>query len=240
MVPAVLGATGNEPLGRQREELIERHAAYATAMARELSEMGIPERPEVGTGDDALEIIRAMTERQADPVPFVLRQRRAKGRPARRRLGRDRPPRGNARRIDRRRLPVSLTDLAPKERPPARGGRFAPAVTVAGGRRWATAGGTPAIGSISFAPPPAQCRLAPFGALRSGHTAVVEASVAGPAMLQSSAVSWACRPFVGSQESTSVMRSGGYVLTELLRCARGPDGRHEFPRTTALPLPRSW
>jgi hypothetical protein len=40
----------------------------------------------------------------------------------------------------------------PKERPPARGGRFAPAVTVTGGRRWATAGDTPATASISLAP----------------------------------------------------------------------------------------
>ena len=60
-----LGSLSLEP---ERQELRERHQAYAADMARRLGGKGIPAHAEVRTGDAAQEIIAAAAEHQVDLV----------------------------------------------------------------------------------------------------------------------------------------------------------------------------
>jgi len=59
---------GEESPERQREELRARHGGYAAQMAQRLSEIGIPAKAEVRSGDAAHEIIAAARERHADLI----------------------------------------------------------------------------------------------------------------------------------------------------------------------------
>jgi nucleotide-binding universal stress UspA family protein len=59
---------GDEPLQRQREELLERHREHAATMARGLAEIGIQAQAEVRRGDAAHEIIKAAADREADLI----------------------------------------------------------------------------------------------------------------------------------------------------------------------------
>jgi len=59
---------GDEPLEGQREEVLARHREVAAQMARRLSEIGIPSKAEVRSGDAAHEIISAASERRVDLI----------------------------------------------------------------------------------------------------------------------------------------------------------------------------
>lgn len=59
---------GNDPLQRQREELLERHREYAATMAQGLAEIGIQAQSEVRPGDAAHEIIKAAAAWEADLI----------------------------------------------------------------------------------------------------------------------------------------------------------------------------
>lgn len=59
---------GDEPVQRQREQLLTQHREYADAMARRLSEIGIPAVAEARGGDAANEIVKAAAKRQADLI----------------------------------------------------------------------------------------------------------------------------------------------------------------------------
>jgi nucleotide-binding universal stress UspA family protein len=59
---------GSEPVERQREALVAEARANAEAMARRLTEIGIPTAAEVRSGDPAAEIVKAAAELQADLI----------------------------------------------------------------------------------------------------------------------------------------------------------------------------
>lgn len=59
---------GSEPVERQREALVAEARANAEAMARRLTEIGIPAAAEVRSGDAAAEIVKAAAELQADLI----------------------------------------------------------------------------------------------------------------------------------------------------------------------------
>lgn len=59
---------GDEPVARQREELLAHYRGYADAMARRLEGAGIRAVAEVRGGDPAREIVRAARERGADLI----------------------------------------------------------------------------------------------------------------------------------------------------------------------------
>ena len=59
---------GDEPLERQREQLLASSREHAAQMTRRLSAIGVPAQADVRSGDAAHEIIRAAKERHADLI----------------------------------------------------------------------------------------------------------------------------------------------------------------------------